>query len=245
MDFNLYNLANQFSSTISAFIDWLAPRQCLVCTGPLQTNLAHTCSECALPYLSNSCERCGQPYSEPVDGAAGFCGSCLAHPREFDACFCAFEYDAPISDLICRVKYGDQPQLARLLAELFVEQAQDYELEMPDAIISVPMHQSKLRARGFNQSTELAKHIAKALEIPLLRDAIRKTKLTERQATQSLVQRKINQKGSFACPKKLNIRHVALIDDVVTTGATAEEIAKILKKNGVDYVQVWGIARTK
>ena len=107
------------------------------------------------------------------------------------------------------------------------------------------MHTSKLRKRGFNQSHELAKHIGKSLNLPVIEGVLIKLKNTERQATKTLKQRQRNLKGSFALLDAIKTKHIAIIDDVVTTGATANEIAKILKRNGVDYIQVWGIARTR
>ena len=106
------------------------------------------------------------------------------------------------------------------------------------------MHPKRLRERGYNHSQLIAKHLSKELGIPLLDNSLIKTKHTSTQASQSLKQRQKNLLGSFKVKKKLMLEHLAVVDDVVTTGATAEEIAKILKKNGVDYIQVWGIAHT-
>lgn len=237
MDFTLYNVQ------LKRFIDWLVPPQCAQCESELDLDSHNIyCANCeqGLPYSKSSCQRCGQPFS----GFNDHCGSCLHKPPIFDACFCAFEYRAPISDDICRLKYGDQPQLAKRLAQLFIQELNQYDIELPDALISVPMHKSKLRKRGFNQSHELAKCISKQLDLPLTTGALKKAKPTPRQATQTLIQRKTNLKGSFEVQEKLPFKHIAIVDDVVTTGSTAEEIAKILKKNGVDYIQVWGIART-
>jgi ComF family protein len=116
--------------------------------------------------------------------------------------------------------------------------------EPPDALIAVPMHISRLRERGYNHSTLIAQHLSKTLKIPLLRHTLIKSKATTAQAKQSLQQRKKNLIGSFKVKKIIHAKNVAIVDDVVTTGSTADEIAKILKKNGVDYVQVWGIAHT-
>jgi ComF family protein len=116
--------------------------------------------------------------------------------------------------------------------------------ERPDALIAVPMHISRLRERGYNHSALIAQHLSKTLKIPLLTGNIGKSRATPPQARQDLKQRKKNLAGSFKIKKNIYAKNVAIIDDVVTTGSTAEEIAKILKINGVDYVQVWGIAHT-
>lgn len=236
MDFTLYK------SQLKSFFSWLIPAKCAWCKSSINGLASVYCRTCTaeLPYLDRGCQRCGQAFS----GFSDYCGRCLCQPPIFDACFCAFDYCEPISDDIRRLKYGEQPQLAKRLAALLVDELAQQDIEMPDALVSVPMHISKLKIRGFNQSHELAKCLSKQLGIPLLRGAIRKNKATPPQATQTRAQRKTNLIGSFSMHKKPISKHVAIIDDVVTSGATAEEIAKILKKNGVDYVQVWGIART-
>ncbi len=240
MDFTLYNLFEQL-------FNWLVPTHCLACDQleinanepALETGFCRDCYD-NLPFLENTCSQCGLNFVGPSD----VCGSCLTSPPSYDACFCPMEYTAPISDLICRLKYGDQPQLAARLAELMVDQITCQGIELPDAIISVPMHNSKLRKRGYNQSTELAKQISRLIDRPFINNALMKSKATSRQATQTLKQRQNNVKNSFLAHKNLGFKHIAIVDDVVTTGATVEEISKILKKNGVDYIQVWGLART-
>ncbi len=236
MDFTLYN------QQLKRFINWLIPKTCMQCARKIRELNCIYCEQCSdeLPYSKHSCHRCGQPFS----GFSNYCGRCVSKLPAFDACFCAFEYSAPISNAICRFKYAEQPQMARYLARLMIDELLSQEIEIPEAIIAVPMHRSSLRKRGYNQSHELAKHFSKRLNVPLLTNTLSKTKATPRQATQSLSQRKINQKGSFQVVKDIKFNHIAIVDDVVTTGATAQEIAKTLKKNGVDYVQVWGIART-
>ncbi len=201
------------------------------------------CESCAsqLPYLDHACSHCSQPFS----GFNDVCGACLSKPPLFDKCFCAFEYLPPISDEICRLKYANQPQLAKRLALLFAEELIQKEITLPEALICVPMHSSSLRIRGFNQSQEIARHLSALLNLPLVTGSLIKAKPTTRQTTATFSQRKKNLKNSFKVNKPIAFKHIALVDDVVTTGATAEEIAKIIKKNGVDYLQVWGIARTR
>lgn len=116
--------------------------------------------------------------------------------------------------------------------------------DIPEALIPVPLHLSRLRHRGFNQSKLLAIEIGKLLNVPVLSNVISKTKATKPQAEQSLKQRKNNLSGSFSLTKSVPFESVAIIDDVVTTGSTAGEIAKILKKKGVDCVAIWGVAHT-
>lgn len=236
MDFTLYNALRQLTK-------WLFPANCGGCLKALSQGERFFCDACdkTLPYLDNYCTRCGQPFS---DAHTGDCGQCLAKPPAFDRCFCPFEYASPISDDICRLKYAEQPQVAKRLASMFVQELKRQDLPLPNALVSVPMHNRQLRKRGFNQSTQLAKQLSKQLNLPIINGALIKDKLTPRQATQTLAARKNNLKGSFKLQHTINYKHLAVVDDVVTSGATAQEIAKILKKNGVDYVHIWGVART-
>ncbi len=237
MDFTLYKQLRQLTN-------WLLPQNCISCQCSLNSAQTETyCDDCIakLPYLESSCPRCGQPFT----GDSDYCGKCLSQSPTFDACFCPFAYEEPISDDICRLKYGEQPRTAIRLARLFARELNESNIDLPEALIPVPMHPTKLRKRGFNQSTELAKQLGKLLDIPLASHILSKQIATPRQATQTLFQRKTNLKGAFKIHGPADFKHLAIVDDVVTTGATAEEIAKILKKNGVDYVQVWGITRTR
>jgi ComF family protein len=118
------------------------------------------------------------------------------------------------------------------------------EIEMPDLIIPAPLHIKRLRERGFNQASLLAKHLGKILKIPVDHHSLVKRKATANQAELTLKTRRTNLNGAFQVTRPLTANHVAILDDVVTTGSTAREIAKTLKRNGVDYIQVWGVAHT-
>jgi len=127
---------------------------------------------------------------------------------------------------------------------LLADELMDHGFERPDALIAVPMHIDRLRERGYNQSTLISKHLSRLLGVPMINGALYKSRPTTPQAKLNLKRRQKNLNDSFKLAKIIHVKSVAIIDDVVTTGATAEEIAKILKKNGVDYVQVWGVAHT-
>ncbi len=234
MDFTLYNISRQA-------LNWLIPKRCLQCDSTI--NERHVvCERCypLLPFQHHCCKRCGQNYSANTD----FCGHCLIKTPSFDRCFCPFKYESTIKELICDLKYRERPELAKSAAALLQAELLQHNIEMPSVLIPVPMHRSRLRERGYNQASLIAKHLGKSMNIQMLSGAVVKSKKTAPQAQQSLVGRKKNLKGSFKINKNFTFKSVAIIDDVVTTGTTAEEIAKILKKNGVDCVQVWGIAHT-
>jgi len=235
MNITLYNYLSQV-------INWLLPSHCIQCKAHHHSNTTVICDECylQLPFQSHNCQQCGQRYSSKSD----HCGRCLSSPPSFDRCFCPFEYKSGIKELICQIKYREKPNLAKTAAQLLAREILEQGIELPQAIISVPMHVKRLRQRGYNHSNLIAINLSKILDVPYTDDLLEKTKPTQAQAGQSLKNRKTNLKNSFKVTKEPRFKHLAIVDDVVTTGSTAEEIAKILKKKGVDCIQVWGIAHT-
>lgn len=223
-------------------IDQLLIPYCFACNTQLINNDYPYCEACysQLPFQQHICAQCGQQLAQGQD----YCGMCLTKPPNFDACFCPFEYIEPIKSQICAFKYNDRPELAQALAQIMAQEIKDNGLEMPDLLIPVPMHTSKLRKRGYNQASLIAKKLGQLLDIEVANNIIEKHIATPAQAELSLVQRRKNLKRSFKLKNKITSKHVAIVDDVFTTGTTTEEIAKILKRNGVDYCQVWGVAHS-
>ena len=223
-------------------LNWLLPAECMKCRQEIDHDDHPFCNDCypLLPFQQHCCQRCGQAFASDLD----YCGRCLHHAPPFDGCFCPFRYEPPIDDQLRQFKYYQRPELARSIARLLCAEILTHQLEMPDLLIPVPLHISKLRQRGFNQAWQLTRHVSRLLEIPCSSKLIIKTRATPPQVQQSWHQRLINNRGSFALKQTPGCKHIAIIDDVVTTGSTVAEISKILKKNGVDYVQIWGIAHT-
>jgi len=235
MDFTLNNFAK-------TSFNWLFPKKCINCQ-QLNAQDHHPCCEKCyplLPFQAHACQQCGQCLAANHD----FCGRCIESPPAYDACFCPFEYQPPISDQIQHFKYHQKPELAKSLAQLMAVEINNHQIERPDILIPVPLHISRLRERGYNQSQLLSKSLGQLLDIPSDHQLIEKNKKTPPQAQLSLKERTKNIKRCFKIKKTFPMKTVAIVDDVVTTGTTVNEIAKILKKNGVDYVQVWGIAHT-
>ena len=232
----------RFTKPIQSLVNWLLPATCVSCKTSIAANSSPACIECyqALPFHIDFCQQCGQSLPANVD----VCGRCLEHSLNFDACFCAFRYEDPIDQHIRAFKYSKHPELAIPLAGLLHDELFANEIERPQLLLPVPIHHKRLRQRGFNQATELTRHLSKRLQIPYDSNLLEKHTLTEPQVALTHKQRMKNQRGSFRMKMQTNVKHVAIIDDVVTTGSTASEIAKILKRNGVDYVQVWGVAHT-
>ena len=221
-------------------LNWLIPFPCMACYRPTDIPDICYCSDCYqnLPFLSNHCHVCSQQLIVGQD----FCGRCILRPPNFDESFCAFEYASPIREAISKLKYQDSPETARHLGRLFADQIRQAELEMPELLVPVPIHINRLRSRGYNQSLLLTKELSKSLDIPLSNKLISKVVDTPPQASLTKKERKKNLRESFKLNQVIKHKNIAIIDDVYTTGATATEITKILKRNGVDYVQVWGLA---
>jgi ComF family protein len=171
------------------------------------------------------------------------CGSCLNTPPHFDTTHALFTYDYPLNKLLQHYKYRESLHLASTFAALWLEKYACSNSTM-DLIIPMPMHATRLKQRGFNQALEIARVISKKNNIALDYKACQRTKLTPPQASLPLKDRIKNIRGVFNCEKSLHGLNIALIDDVMTSGASLNELAKTLKKAGAARVECWVIART-
>lgn len=224
-------------------LNWLVPLRCFTCAKVLtENNTSAVCDACYvhLPFQENACNRCGQTIATQSDA----CGRCIKQTPPFDRCFCAFQYTSPIDEIIQAYKYSAHPEYAQKLALLFADEIISAGLPRPDVLIPVPLHRKRLFSRGYNQAALLSNHLAKILDIPCKTNALIKVNATAPQASLSLKARRRNVHGCFRLRKKIQGKHVAIIDDVLTTGATVSEISKVLKRNGVDYIQVWALTHT-
>lgn len=218
----------------------LLPSRCSLCLAADPSGL-NLCPDCRadLPWLGPACPRCALPLSRP--GQA--CGHCQAHPSGLDRCTALFSYAPPLDALVQQFKFGQRLYLARLFADLLAERMLD--CARPDCIIPVPLHPSRQRERGFNQALEIARPLARQLGCALDYTSCRKIHSTPIQSRLTAAQRRHNLRGAFAMQRPLhNIRHVALVDDVMTTGSTLETLAKTLRAAGVEYIEAWVCART-
>jgi ComF family protein len=172
--------------------------------------------------------------------SGGTCGDCLEHPPRYDAVTAAHPYAFPIDALVHAFKYAGNLSLAPLLASNLVAAAH----ARVDAIVPMPLAKARLRERGFNQAHELARHIGSALEIPVLAAACRKVAETAPQAALPWSERAKNVRGAFVCDSSVAGKRIAVVDDVMTTGATLNEISRNLKQAGASCVYGWVLART-
>ncbi len=221
----------------------LLPLRCLVC-GEAGVHCHDLCAPCqrGLPWNRSACARCGLPMPEPVAS----CGRCLKKPPSLDRTHAAFRYGFPVDNLLPRFKFHHDLAAGRELAEAMHTMLKDAMAnagEHPQALIAVPLHPKRLRRRGYNQALELAKPLSKAFAIPLLRDGLRRLRDIAPQSDLGALARRRNPRGAFAIGDAALPAHVALVDDVMTTGATLYECARVLKGAGVQRVDAWVAAR--
>jgi len=229
------------------------PRQCALC-GAAGWQDRDLCRDCyaELPVNHGACQRCAIPLPIIVESTDKIqrltCGQCQQQEPHFDACYSAFIYQLPIDKLIHQFKFQRKLHLASLLGNLMAEALACRLTDprpMPDCIVAVPLHRSRLRERGYNQALELARPIAKRFNLPLLSDGCVRNKATVPQSELPAHERRHNIKDSFSVKRNFSARHVAIVDDVMTTGSTLDELAKTFKKAGVQTVEAWICARAK
>jgi ComF family protein len=179
----------------------------------------------------------------PLSAGRRTCRFCERRSRHFDSAFAPYLYQYPLDRLIHRFKYGGQLDVGRVLAELTGRALEAHGAPRPHALIPVPLARVKERKRGFNQALELAKPIGRALAVPIRMDLCTRVRTTQDQAGLAARDRRRNVRGAFVASKARMPRHVALIDDVLTTGSTCDELARVLKAAGAERVDVWVVAR--
>lgn len=201
------------------------------------------CRHCFMQFELNlsRCICCAQPFEESIlDGA--LCGRCQQKQPEFDQIYAPFLYAGNLRYLITALKFNAQYKNARLLAQLMTTQLND-SIALPESFIPVPLHPKRYRQRGFNQAIEIADRLSTLLAIPSISNACVRVRDTPHQIGQPAKHRQKNLKKAFEVVKPFNAKHIAIIDDVMTTGSTANELAASLKKRGVSRVDVWVCGR--
>lgn len=223
----------------------LTERSCFFCHAPTHEALG-ICAGCQLdlPWNTNACRICSEPMPSQLSGQVT-CGKCLTSQPAFDRCLTAFTFEFPVRQAIHQLKYSQQCYWSRpLSACLHRVIDQQSPLYRPEVLIPVPMDRAKKRIRKINQSEEIAKRVGKHMRLPVDGKSVRKIRATSAQSTLSKRERRQNLRGSFEVIGKPRYQHVAIVDDVITTGATAETLARLLKKAGIEEVSIWCIART-
>lgn len=214
------------------------PASCLLCAAPAKR--ANLCEGCYadLPALPlTHCPICAEP---TLDSA--ICGACLSHPRKFDRVLAPAAYAYPLDRLIQNFKYGGNLAVAPLLADLMLARIETEPL--PDLIVPMPLSAERLKERGFNQSLEIASLIAKRTGVPVDADACRRVRHGDAQSSLPYQRRADNVRGAFACMRDVAGCSIAVVDDVLTTGSTLDELARVLRLCGASRITGWTAART-
>jgi ComF family protein len=214
------------------------PQDCLLCAARAHTQ--PVCDACAHALPRHDAPAC--PQCALATAGARRCGECLSYRPSFDATIAAFDYAFPMDILVHQIKYHSNLALVNFVADgLFNKLSQH---EKPDMLLAMPLHSTRLQSRGFNQSVEIAKSLARRWNVPLELHGYQRTRDTKEQASLKWKERQANVRGAFACELDLRGKHVAVVDDVMTTGATLNEFAAMLKKSGAEKVSSYVVART-
>jgi ComF family protein len=231
------------TSRVAAIPRLLLPQCCELCAARTCGSLL--CAACAeaLPRVGAACPVCALP-----SAAEGACGACLALPPPYAATVAAFAYAFPIDRLLQRIKYGGRIALAQwagaaLAAALHGPRARRTGRPRPDCIVALPLAAARQRDRGFNQASEIAARVARDTGLPLATPLARIT-AGPPQTALSWTERGRNVRGAFAIRAPVGGARIALVDDVMTTGATLAEAARTLLHAGAEQVECWVVART-
>jgi len=233
---------------IKQILDVLYPRRCVLCHSLCSSTKPHDidlCPDChaELPWIEQACFQCGIPLHNAQNKQR--CGQCMQKTPAYDHVISVCHYQNPLVWLIQQMKFKKKPAIANLLGHVMARQLKQQKISLPDAIIPVPLHYKRQLQRSFNQSEEIAKVIAKQLFCSLDTQYLERHLPSKQQSGLDAKKRKKNVKGIFRIKNKQrnHYTHVALVDDVMSTGSTVNEIARTLKKNGVKKIDVWVLAR--
>jgi ComF family protein len=216
------------------------PSICTLCNQFHKSSLA-VCSYCIkyIKPLGSTCRYCAYPL--PDEGYL-VCGQCIKKPPSFDQALIGYVFEEPLRKLLHQFKYHNGLYLTSFLSQLMLQAIEKHSIA-GQCLIPVPMHPQRLKQRGFNQAALLAKYLAKKLNLPYDLKSCQKIINTAPQASLDGEERKKNLRQAFHV-KPLSYQHIILIDDLLTTGSTANELAQAIKKTGVKKVDVWCCART-
>ncbi|MGA9334247.1 MAG: ComF family protein [Rudaea sp.] len=218
------------------------PPLCLLC-GRQGAGTRDLCGSCADELQRNKlcCPRCALPLHAP----APMCGECLKREPPFGAAAVPFVYAHPLDMLMIRLKFGRSLAAGRVLSQVWIDAMHESPpASMPQALVPVPLHNTRLRERGYNQALELARPLANEFDIALCHNALARVRSTPAQANLDAKTRRRNMRGAFAVAEAAKLpSHVAVVDDVMTTGTTLRECARTLRRAGIERIDAWALAR--
>lgn len=211
-------------------------KHCVLCQAPNHQDICNACLQ-DLPGLPPvHCPSCLLPMTSPE-----ICGTCLRNPPAWSHIRAALRYTFPADALVQALKYRSDLPLAPILAGLLLGRFRDDPL--PDYIIPVPLHPARLRERGFNQALEISRHLCRQTGVELLSAACTRIRSTPSQTELPWKNRPQNVRNAFTCNRNFSGKRVAIVDDVMTSGATLNELAKVIRRHGATDVRAWVIAR--
>lgn len=224
----------------SGLLHLLLPEQCGLCRAPAPGPICPACRD-ELPWNRIACPLCARPQEA---GGGHVCAACAQVPPPFDAGWSAFRYAAPIDQAVQGLKYRAGFRSGRWLGREMAQALAQRPQPLPELLLPVPLHPGRLRRRGYNQALELARTLGRTLSIEVDAGLARRLRATADQIGKTAAERRRNIKGAFAVDSgRLEGKHVALVDDVMTTGSTLAELARVCRKAGAARIEVWTAAR--
>ncbi|MBS3744172.1 MAG: ComF family protein [Wenzhouxiangellaceae bacterium] len=220
---------------------WIWPPRCIVC-GRGSNTARDCCSGCRsdMPLAAGRCLRCGLELPRTIDA----CGECVARPPPYAATRAGYAYRAPVASLVQRFKFDGDLAAGRVLARLLAERLTESNAPRPDAMVPVPLNWRRQWRRGFNQSELLCRDLSRHFGGLPWADLLNRARPTVTQSELPAERRAGNVRGAFtAVQLPPGLRHAVLVDDVMTTGSTLRECARMLRRAGVGRVDVWVVAR--
>ncbi|HEX6795230.1 MAG TPA: ComF family protein [Casimicrobiaceae bacterium] len=214
------------------------PQACALCNAPSGNALVCAACDAGMPRITDCCPRCALPSRDRL-----VCGACLAKPPPFDAAIAAWRYAFPADRLLQSFKYAGTLALAEPFAAALADALAKRNARRPDVVVAVPLSLQRQRERGFNHAHEIARRLAMRLDIPL-EHALARTRDAPPQAGLTLRERASNLRDAFAASPAVSGRAVAIVDDVMTTGATLRAASRALRAAGAARIDAWVVART-
>jgi ComF family protein len=250
------------SNTLERLGHTLLPNRCLLCMATVKKHDGAgsvMCEGCIddLPQAGPACPRCAEPLKslrpltttpDLASAPAGDCSTCRTEAPAFERSVALWRYEFPLDSLISAFKYRHQLALAQFFGEQLAQQVQRQiargALTRPDVLLAMPLHPRRLAERGFNQSLLVAQIVSRRLQLPLQSHWLQRVRHTPSQTGLPWQQRGANVESAFRCKADVAGQHVAVVDDVMTTGSSLQEVARTLKLAGAIRVDNWVLART-
>jgi len=238
-------IRNRAGRWAELFFDGLLPRHCVLCG--LGSGPENICAPCAaeLPRIVHSCILCGLPLLQET---GQFCGVCLHKAPPWNRAIAALVYRFPVDQMVRRFKFSRNLACGQILGKELLLAVERKSSTLPSCILPVPLHRTRHFSRAFNQAELLARCVGKGLEIPIYNHVLHRARRTPAQSGLDAESRKRNLRGAIQCrpPDKLQckLEHVALVDDVMTTGTTLAECTRTLRRAGAKEISTWVAAVT-